>query len=143
MDAYPEDHVKIYQYYFYMLYPDPEKNPFFHTPEEDKESVILQELKATFSVEDPLIIKGLEFCKKRYETPTSRAHRGISTMLDNLSRFMESASISTGKDGSLPALVAAAKDFQKIRESYKGVLKDLMDEQKTRVFGDRHKAYDQ
>ena len=52
MDKYPEDHLKIYLYLFYMTCPNPDMNPFFHTPEIDKEPIILQEIQAEFSPED-------------------------------------------------------------------------------------------
>ena len=41
MDNYPDDHLKIYQYLFYMTCPNPDMNPFFHTPEHEKEEVIM------------------------------------------------------------------------------------------------------
>jgi len=51
MDEYPEDHLKIYQYLFYMTCPNPDLNPFFYTPENDKEDLILKEIQAAFSTE--------------------------------------------------------------------------------------------
>ena len=59
MDEYPEDHLKIYLYLFYMTCPNPDLNPFFHTPENDKEDIILSEIQAEFSTEDSEIYKAL------------------------------------------------------------------------------------
>ena len=73
MDNYPDDHLKIYQYLFYMTCPNPDMNPFFNTPEIDKESIILTEIEAEFSTEDEDIRIALLFCQRMYETPTSRA----------------------------------------------------------------------
>ena len=52
MDNYPDDHLKIYQYLFYMTCPNPDMNPFFHTPEHEKEEVIMKEVDGEFSTED-------------------------------------------------------------------------------------------
>ena len=93
MEEYPEDHLKIYLYLFYMTCPNPDLNPFFFTPDMDKESLILSQIEATFSTEDDTIFIALQFCQKMYETPTSRAYKGISTMLDRLAKYMQNTQI--------------------------------------------------
>ena len=143
MDNYPEDYLKIYQYLFYMTCPNPDMNPFFHTPEIDKEPIILQEIEAEFSTEDTDIFVALEFCQRMYETPTSRAYKGIASMLDRLGRYMGNTPITDGRDGNINSLVAAAKNFDQIRASFKGVYKDLQDEQSSKVRGGIGMAYDQ
>ena len=143
MDNYPEDYLKIYLYLFYMTCPNPDMNPFFHTPEIDKESIILQEIEAEFSPEDSDIFVALQFCQRMYETPTSRAYKGMASMLDRLARYMETTSITAGRDGNINSLVAAAKNFDQIRASFKGVYKDLQDEQSSKVRGGIGMAYDQ
>ena len=42
MDEYPDDYLKIYLYLFYMSCPNPDLNPFFFTPDIDKETLILE-----------------------------------------------------------------------------------------------------
>ena len=143
MDNYPEDHLKIYLYLFYMTCPNPDMNPFFHTPEIDKEPIILQEIQAEFSPEDDDIFIALQFCQRMYETPTSRAYKGMASMLDRLARYMETTQITAGRDGNINSLVAAAKNFDQIRASFKGVYKDLQDEQSSKVRGGIGMAYDQ
>ena len=142
MDNYPEDHLKIYLYLFYMTCPNPDMNPFFHTPEIDKEPIILQEIQAEFSPEDDDIFIALQFCQRMYETPTSRAYKGMASMLDRLARYMETSQITSGRDGNINSLVAAAKNFDQIRASFKGVYKDLQDEQSSKVRGGQGLAYD-
>ena len=142
MDNYPEDYLKIYQYLFYMTCPNPDMNPFFHTPEVDKESIILNEIKAEFSTEDDDIHIALLFCQRLYETPTSRAYKGMASMLDRLARYMETTTITAGRDGNINSLVAAAKNFDQIRASFKGVYKDLQDEQSSKVRGGIGLSYD-
>ena len=142
MDNYPENHIKIYQYLFYMTCPNPDSNPFFHTPEIDKEEIIIEEIEADFSVEDEAIRQALRFCEDMYSTPTSRAYKGMGTMLDRLARYMETTPITAGRDGNINSLVAAAKNFDQIRVSFKGVYKDLQDEQSSKVRGGIGLSYD-
>lgn len=142
MDEYPEDYMKIYTYLFYMTCPNPDMNPFFHFREEDKEEVILEEVGAEFSTEDELIQHALELCKKVYETETSRAYYGIKKALDNMAKVMATETPTFGRDGSATALLNIAKNFDAVRQSYKGVYKDLMEEQQTMVRGSQRLAYD-
>jgi hypothetical protein len=143
MDNYPDSYIKIYQYIFYMTCPNPDMNPFFHTPDLDKEELILSQIDAEFSVEDPEINAALVFCQRLYETPTYRAYKGMASMLDRLARYMETTTITAGRDGNINSLVAAAKNFDQIRASFKGVYKDLQEEQSSRVRGGIGMAYDQ
>jgi hypothetical protein len=143
MDNYPEEYLKIYQYLFYMTYPNPNDNPFFYTPDDDKEELILEELNAEFSVEDEEIIQAKEFCDKMYSTPTSRAYKGMQRALDKIAKYLDTTSITDGKDGNITQIRAVAKDFDAIRQSFKGVYKDLQDEQQAHVRGNIRTAYDQ
>lgn len=143
MDNHPDDYLKIYQYLFYMTCPNPDINPFFNTSEIDKEEIILKEIDAEFSTDDSDIEAALRFCSDMYETPTSRAYKGIKQMLDRLGRYMETTEITHGRDGNINSLVNAAAKYQQIRESYKGAFKDLQDEQKSQVRGGQGLAYDQ
>ena len=143
MDIYPDNYLKIYQYLFYMTCPNPDLNPFFYSPDIDKEELVLQQIEADFSVEDDDIHVALQFCERMYQTPTSRAYKGISSMLDRLARYMETTPITHGRDGNINSLVAAAKNFEQIRSSFKGAYKDLQEEQSSRVRGGIGMAYDQ
>ncbi len=143
MDEYPDDYLKIYLYLFYMSCPNPDLNPFFFTPDVDKESLVLQQIGAEFSTEDETIFIALKFCEKMYETPTSRAYKGIASMLDRLARYMETTNITHGRDGNMNSLIAAAKNYEAIRQSFKGAYKDLQEEQSSRVRGGIGTAYDQ
>ena len=143
MDEYPDDYLKIYLYLFYMSCPNPDLNPFFFTPDVDKESLVLQQIGAEFSTEDETIFIALKFCEKMYETPTSRAYKGIASMLDRLAIYMEITTITAGRDGNINSLIAAAKNYEAIRQSFKGAYKDLQEEQSSRVRGGIGTAYDQ
>lgn len=142
MDDYPDEYMKIYTYLFYMTCPNPEMNPFFHLREDEKEEIIYKEVDGDFSLEDEAIISGLELTAKLYETETSRAYNGIKIMLDNMSTVLATEKPSFGRDGSATALLNIAKNFDGVRQSFKGVFKDLMEEQQSTVRGGQRLAYD-
>lgn len=143
MDEYPEDYISIYAFLFYMTCPNEDLNPYFNIKEDDKETTILQDVNANFTTEDPLIITALNNIRELFETPTSRAFRGIKIALDNMADVMSETKPTFGRDGSATALLRIAKDFDDVRQSYKGVYKDLQDEQSTRTRGGGSLAYDQ
>lgn len=140
---FPTDYIKIYTYLFYMTCPNPDMNPFFDVPETDKEELILKEVDVDFSIDEPEIIRALEMCKKMYETPTYRAYQGIKIALDNMARFMATEQVTSGRDGSATAILRIAERFDMVRQSFKGVYRDLLDEQQSSVRGGQNLAYDQ
>lgn len=143
MDNYPDNHVDVYAYIFYMTCPNPELNPFFDVVEHEKEELVMRQLNPTFSTEDEVIIRAVKLCQKLYETPTLRSYMGIKKMLDRLAYYMETAPIEAGRDGNIMALVNTAAKFEDIRQSFKGAYKDLMEEQQSTVRGGQNLAYDQ
>ena len=143
MDNYPDNHVDVYAYIFYMTCPNPELNPFFDVVEHEKEELVMRQLNPTFSTEDEVIIRAIKLCQKLYETPTLRSYMGIKKMLDRLAYYMETAPIEAGRDGNIMALVNTATKFEDIRQSFKGAYKDLMEEQQSTVRGGQNLAYDQ
>ena len=143
MTEYPEDYLKVYTYLFYMTCPNPDLNPFFNVPEHEKEEIIMSEIDMDVSTEDDLIIRGMNTCKKLYETPPYRTYVGIKSMLDRLAHYMETTEIQHGRDGNITALVNAAAKFEQIRQSFKGAYKDLAEEQQSQVRGNIGLAYDQ
>lgn len=143
MDTYPDNYISIYKYLFYMTCPNPDHNPFFHLNINIKEEYILKEVDADFSTDDDLIIDAIKKCNDLYETPTSRAYKGIKSMLDKIADYMESQPIVDGRDGNGAFILRAAKDFDDIRTSFKGAYTDLMNEQQSHVRGGQGLAYDQ
>jgi hypothetical protein len=143
IDNFPEEHLRIFAYLFYMTCPNPDMNPFFDIPEEDKEEIIMKEVDADFSLDDDKIVYALTMCKKMYETPTYRAYEGIKIFLDNMAKSMKNESLTFGRDGSAPALLRMAEKYDAVRQSFKGVYRDLMEEQQSSVRGVQNLAYDQ
>ena len=142
VDNYPEEHVKIFAYLFYLSCRSSE-NPYFNRPQDELDMEVLKDLKASFDPEDPLIITGLKRTKQLYETPTIRAYNGISHMLEKLAVYMNTQTITDGRDGNITAIINAAKNFQAIRQSFKGIAKDLEDEQSSRARGNQKLSYDE
>ncbi len=145
MDEYNknDEYLKIYSYLFYMTCLNPDLHPYFNMIENEKEDIILEDVDAEFSTEDPLIRLALDKCEKLYETPTSRAYMGIKKSLDNIATYMANTQITDGRDGNISQIRAVAKDFDAIRQSFKGAFKDLKDEQQSTVRGGKGLAYDQ
>ena len=56
---------------------------------------------------------------------------------------MANTQITDGRDGNISQIRAVAKDFDSIRQSFKGAYKDLQDEQQSQVRGGQGLAYDQ
>lgn len=140
---YPDTYLNVYTYLFYMTCPNPELNPFFNLPEIEKEDIIIEEISLVESTEDPKIRHALDMCTKLYETPTHRAYLGIKKALDNMATYMANTQITDGRDGNISQIRAVAKDFDSIRQSFKGAFKDLQEEQTSSVRGGQGLAYDQ
>jgi hypothetical protein len=143
MEEYPDDYLKVYQYIFYMTSQTEENNPFFHMTEEDKEELIIEELDIDFSLDEPVIQRAIEVCNKLFETETSRAYYAIKKALDNMADYLNTTKFRDGKDGNVTQILSLAKQFNDVRQSYKGIYSDLKDEQASVVRGDQSLAYDQ
>jgi hypothetical protein len=141
-ERFPEDALKIYAYVFYMACPS-EENPFFNIPRDLREDIIIRDLDINFSLDEEEITDALMKAYLMYETPTVRAYNAITTMLDNLANYMETTSVTAGRDGNINSLIRVAKEFDAIRQSYKGVAKDLAAEQESHVRGGQQLGYDQ
>lgn len=143
MDKHPDEYMKIYTYLFYMTCPNPDLNPFFHYRDVEKEEEVYREVDGDFFAEDDEIQHALRMCQKMYETETSRAYNGIKKALDNLADYMSRTSITDGRDGNISQIANVAKNFDAIRQTYKGVFRDLIEEQQSSVRGGQNLAYDQ
>jgi hypothetical protein len=141
MNEYEDNHLAILAYLFYMSCRSSE-NPYFNRPQDEVEEEILRDLEANFDPEDRYIRMALDRCKDMYETPTVRAYNGIANMLEKLALYMETQTITDGRDGNITAIVSAAKNFDAIRKSFKGVAKDLEEEQSSRARGGQKLSYD-
>jgi len=141
MTEFPDNYLVIYSYLFYMSCRSSE-NPYYNRPKEELQEEILKDLGVPIDTENLIIRIAMERCKELYETPTVRAYNGISNMLDKLAFYMETQSITDGRDGNINSIIGAAKNFDAIRKSFKGVAKDLEEEQSSRARGGQKLSYD-
>lgn len=143
-EKYPDDFLKIYQFCFYMTCYNPDMNPFYNYKEEDREEAIMQQLQPNFTTEDEGIQEALDLCKRLYETPTLRAFLGIKQGMENLADLLKNTKpIAGGKEANADSLLKIAERYDRVRASYKGTEKDLLEEQQSRVRGGGGLAYDQ
>lgn len=138
----PEKYLRVYAYIFYMSYPGQE-NPYFNVNESIRPEIIAADINLDFNTEEDCIIKAIERAIFLYTTPTARAHKAITKMLDNISDYISTAKVTTGRDGNLIALTRLAEKFDEIRKSHKSITKDLEEEQHAVVHGGQNLAYDQ
>lgn len=136
--------LEIYKFLYYMCSHNAKKNPFFDKEEHDKEAAILTQLNCeNWTTEDDPVQDALALCRNLFSTPTSRSYMGFKTMLDNLSEYMLNSQITSGRDGNITSLINAGAKFDSLRQSFKGVFKDLMEEQQATARGGQSMAYDQ
>jgi hypothetical protein len=60
-----------------------------------------------------------------------------------MATFMATEKPTSGRDGSATALLRIAERFDAVRQSFKGVYRDLQEEQQSSVRGGQRLAYDQ
>lgn len=141
IDEYPKEHVKVLAYVYYMSYLGPD-NPYSNIVEEDREEKIKLDLQPKFNTEAHIINVAIERCQELYMTPTMRSYDAIKTMLDNLNTYLKETPVTDGRDGNIGALLRVAKEFKNVRESFKGVHDDVVEESKVRVRGRSKLPYD-
>jgi len=143
IEDYPKDYLKVFLYIFYMIYPDPEQNPFFNMAESEREELVLREIKIDFSLDSPSITKAMDTYTKICETPTRRAYEGAKSMMEKLAVLFKTHALTTGREGSLDSMVRTMEKYDKLRQSYKGVEKDYLEEVKAVTRGGSYTSYDQ
>jgi len=141
IDEFPEEHLKIFAYIYYISYTGPE-NPYFNISELDREEKILRDLQPEFDIEDPLILRAVDECKKLYETPTKKSYIAIKTMLERLNTYLETTEITDGRDGNIGSMLRIAKEFKTVRESFQGVMEAVKEEEKVMARGKSSIPYD-
>lgn len=143
IEKYPKDYTKIFAYFHFMCCLDDGDNPFANVPEADKEALILKEVGGDFTVEEELVFKGLELCKKLYETPTYLTYLSIKIMLENLGSYMRNTKFTDGRDGNVLSLIKAAEKYDDICKSFEARYKAFKEENSTTARGGANISYDQ
>lgn len=122
------------------------KGPYCNVPEEDKEEILLQDFPGEYTLEDEVMIKAMEKLDELHISPTYRYYLDNKYLLEKLGKFARNASITAGRDGNINALLSQVKSTGKTIQEFKQlekVVQQELDEHKSRVRGDKRKAYDQ
>ena len=130
IDAFPEKHMDMLKYLFYMTCPDPVNNPYFNINPIIRETKIIRDNNMHFSTEEDLILIALEKCEELYKTPTIKAHEAIRGLVENMMDFMGTQKWEGGKNGNVNQFIKIAKDFDDLKEKYLNTTKELHQEQK-------------
>lgn len=126
MDKYPEDSIPVLSYVYFMTVPD---SPYSNLEEGEKETMISEDVGGTFTLDDELILKAVEKLDKLYETPTMRYYKAIVKSMDNMSTYIATAVLTSGKDGNLDDVrqiqANAGKTIQSLKQLEKAKDEEL------------------
>ena len=142
MDHFPNDYLEIYKYIFYLTCPDSTLNPYRNIAEDDRDTVLLADLKPTFYLEDLLILETIERCKKMYETPVLRAFVGAKKMLDKVATYLDVEEITDGQEGNATTIRGIMKELPDYWNTYRKMEEELNKDQ-AKVRGGNKIRYDQ
>lgn len=144
IDEFGENAGKIFAFCHYMYSLNEKRNPFALLPEAEKEEVITRQICPELDTESPVVREALELTKKTYETSTHRLFKGFKMMIDSMATYLQNTPVTGGQDGNIGQVVAAAKAYPALRESYRQAYKDHQEEQGTEtVRGGAKLAYDE
>ncbi len=143
VDNYPEQHIHILSYIFYVTCPSEELNPFFNLSIAEKKKKVAKQVGLRTSLDSPDIIKAIDLCKVLYTTPMGVFYEGSAEMLIKMGAYLRDTDIIHGRDGNMSLIMSVLKDNDKIRNAYKSSVKDLKEEQKSSTRGGEKLAYDQ
>ena len=136
-ETYPSMYLKVFAYLQYMTSWNPEDNPYLMVSEEDKEEAILNDIGAQFSTEDDVIQIALKKCKAMLDVPSHKSWVASKSALEKLNRYLESAEVTTGKDGSGDFIIKTMEKLPALNSACNQIFKDFQEEAKMRVRGDK------
>jgi len=122
------------------------KGAYCNVPEEDKEEVLLADFPGEYTVEDDVMLKAMAKLDFLVMTPTYRYYLDNKVLLEKTGKFARTATITSGRDGNASVLQSQLKSVGKTISEFKELEKIVqkeIDEHKSRVRGEKRKAYDQ
>lgn len=140
MEEFPVDYLKVYAYIFYLTCPDGTMNAYINQPEDQREQIILADLKPEFDLENKWILAAIEKCKKMYETPTLRIVVGAKKMLDEMATKL-GEQLTFGKNGNATDMRGIMKEIRGYTEDYL-ILENKLKEEQSKVRGGVKLRYD-
>ncbi len=141
INGFPDDYLTVLAYIFFTTCPDG-TNPYVNMDEEHKEDIILADLKPDVFLDDEIILKAIDKCKRLYETPVLRTFMGAKKMLEKVGKFLDSEEITTGKDGNATEIRGLMKELPTYWENYKK-METILKEEQAKVRGNAKVPYHQ
>jgi len=120
-----------------------EENPFANVPENDREDLILKEVKGDFSIDEEAIYTALETCKELYKTPSYNLYLSAKIGIERAADYIKNSPISTGRDGNEMSYLRYLERYDEICRSFEARYKAFKEELSTTARGGHQIAYDQ
>lgn len=128
-DNFPDDYLKVYAYVFYKTCPDGTMNPYVNVAEEQREEMIISNIKPDSWLEDMSVLQAIDTCEKMYETPTLRAFKAAKKMIDKVAKYLDEQEITDGKDGNGMLIDKFMKSLSDYKDLYDKLEVALREEQ--------------
>jgi hypothetical protein len=141
-DEYP-DPIPALSFLHFKYHP---KGPYCNTPEEDKEDILIMDFPGEYTTEDPVMIAAMTKMESFMMSPTYRYYLDNKILLEKMGKFGRTATVSAGRDGNASVLNSQLSKVGKTITEFKQLEKTVqqeLDEHKSRVRGEKRKAYDQ
>jgi hypothetical protein len=138
-----KDPIPALSFLHYRYHP---KGPYCNTPDEDKEEILILDFPGEYTTEDPVMIAAMTKMESFMVSPTYRYYLDNKILLEKLGKFGRTTAIAAGRDGNINALLSQIKSTGKTITEFKLLEKTVqqeLDEHKSRVRGEKRKAYDQ
>lgn len=138
-----EDPIPAFNFLHFLFAP---KGAYCNVPEEDKESILLDDFPGEYTLEDEVMIAAIEKLSSLLVSPTYRFYLDNKILLEKLGKFAREQPITAGRDGNFAGMQSLIKAVGKTTQEFKQlekIVQQELDENKTRVRGDKRKAYDQ
>jgi hypothetical protein len=138
-----EDAIPAFNFLHYKYDID---SPYANIPEDQKDEVLLNDFPGDYTLEDEVMINAMTKLEELYVTPTYRYYLDNKILMEKLSVFARTASVTTGRDGNIGALQSQLKSVGKTILEFKQlekVAKQEIEETKGRARGGKKLAYDQ
>lgn len=144
IDEFGENSGKIFAFCHYMCSLNEKTNPFALLPEAEKEEVITRQICPEIDTGHLVVREAWELTRQVYETTSYRLYKGFKMNQDKLGMLLQTTEWTTGKEGNILQLVAAAKAYPALREAYKQAYREYQEEQgNNQARGGADLAYDE
>lgn len=108
--------VSPFQYLWAMW--DPE-SPYLNYSQLERESQVLKDFPpVTYHPTDIVMINAIKRCEELYYSPIRRLLDGAKSAVENVSDYLNNASITDGRDGNFTQVVNALKSLTSIIKAY-------------------------